>query len=493
MARSPYLRGSSLYFLRSSGMTVFPETVPSSWRAVLHKERAFSHTRRLLRFRFADPEGPFRFHRSRNHHWHSMCFHRLGSEAPRDDDMFGTRIDLFKVFGIPVRVDLSWFLIVLLISWSLATAVFPQYFKDLPNAVYWAMGLAGALGLFVSILLHELSHCVVAKRYGVSIRGITLFIFGGVAEMEDEPPSAKAEFWVAVAGPIASILIAATAFVGAVAGEAFGGAAPVLGVVWYLAFINTVLVIFNVIPAFPLDGGRVLRSIIWQIRGDLRGATRVTASIGSGFGLFLIALGVLHIIGGNFIGGMWYFLIGMFLRGAAQASYQHVLVRHALAGKTISRFMQTDVVTVPSAMSVQELVEDVVYRYQHKLYPVVASGQLLGCVTTRQVKDVPRNDWPVVKVGQIARSVSRENSIEPWADATEALARMSENESSRLMVVAEGRLCGVVALKDLLQFITLKIELEDEIAAPQTPLHQQRSQRSLHDKANQEPVHTTRL
>lgn len=424
-------------------------------------------------------------------HWHSMCFDCVGQNNGKGDNMFGTTFDLFKFFGIPIRVDLSWFVIVLLITWSLATAVFPGYYNDLPVAVYWIMGLSGAIGLFVSILLHEVSHSLVAKHYGVPIRGITLFMFGGVAEMEQEPPSPKVEFWVAVAGPLASILIAAATFAAAVAGQAWGAAAPILGVFWYLALINTVLVVFNVIPAFPLDGGRILRSILWQVRGDLRGATRVTASLGSGFGLLLIALGVLHVIGGNFIGGMWYFLIGMFLRGAAQASYQQVLAGSALAGVTIGRLMRTDVVTVPPVMSVQELVEDVIYRYHHKLYPVVADGQLLGCVTTNQVKDVPRNDWPLIDVGQIVDPVAKENSIEPWADAMEALAKMSENESSRLMVVAEGQLCGVVVLKDLLQFIALKTELEDEADAPYSSQKKHNQACSAHDTTDNEIAQMT--
>jgi len=399
--------------------------------------------------------------------------------------MFGTRFELFKLFGIPIRVDLSWFVIVLLITWSLATAAFPLYYKDLQTSTYWALGLAGALGLFVSILLHELSHSVVAKRYGISIKGITLFIFGGVAEMEQEPPSAKAEFLVAIAGPIASVLIATACFATAAVGQTYLGPIPFLGVLWYLAFINTILVLFNMIPAFPLDGGRVLRSILWRLRGDLREATRVTSSIGSFFGLFLIAFSVLNVIGGNFIGGMWYFLIGMFLRSAAQMSYQHVLIRRALEGETVGRFMQTVVVTVPPTLTVQELVEDVIYRHHHKLYPVVADGRLIGCVTTKLVKQVPRHEWTIRMVSQIAQPCSHENTIEPWADAMEALSKMSRTESSRLMVVAEGQLRGVVVLKDLLHFITLKVELEDDSLTPK-PTH---VPKVVSDEVDKELVH----
>lgn len=375
--------------------------------------------------------------------------------------MFGRSFDLFSIFGFKIRLDLSWFVVAVLVTWSLASGYFPSAEPDLSRATYWAMGAAGALLLFASVVVHELSHALTARRFGLEMRGITLFIFGGVAEMNDEPPSAKAEFWVAIAGPVASVLIAAALF----GFQAVAGLPTAVGVVIaYLATINIVLAVFNMVPAFPLDGGRILRSALWQWRGDLRWATRVTSTIGSLFGTLLIVLGVLLLVTGGseaFVSAMWMALIGLFLRSAAQRSYQQLLLRRTLEGEPVSRFMQTEPVTVPRHVSVDELVREYVYRHHFKLFPVVDGERLVGCVTTRQVKELPREEWERTSVGALAAECTAENSIRPDADAMQALSRMSGGRVSRLMVVdGTGRLVGILALKDLLDFLSLKIELE---------------------------------
>jgi Zn-dependent protease/CBS domain-containing protein len=383
--------------------------------------------------------------------------------------MFTKRFKLFNLLGFPIYIDLTWFIIVLLITWSLATMAFPFNYKGLSTSTYWWMGLAGALGLFASILAHELGHAVVARRFDVPMRSITLFIFGGVAEMTREPPSPKAEFFVAIAGPIVSVIIAAICFALTATGAipATGAAVPLFGVVVYLAFINTLVVLFNLIPAFPLDGGRVLRSILWHFRGNLRWATRITSSIGSGFGLFLILLGIVSLVSSlwaeqvNIIGPLWLMLIGMFLRSAAQMSYQQVLVRRALEGEPVERFMRDEVVTVPPSVSVHQLVDDYIYKHHFKMYPVTEDGEIRGCVTTRDVQQVPRSQWDQRTVGEIAQACTDENTIAPDADAMDALSRMSRSKASRLMVVRDGRLEGILSLKDLLNFISLKVELGD--------------------------------
>lgn len=375
--------------------------------------------------------------------------------------MFGRSFDLFSIFGFKIRLDLSWFVVAILVTWTLAAGYFPNAHPDLDRGTYWAMGAAGALLLFASVVAHELSHALTARRFGLEMRGITLFIFGGVAEMSDEPPSAKAEFWVAVAGPIASLVIAALFF-----GVRVGVDWPiaVAAVVGYLATINVVLAVFNMIPAFPLDGGRILRSVLWQWRGDLRWATKVTSTIGSAFGTLLIILGVLMLVTGGadgFVSAMWMALIGLFLRGAAQSSYQQLLLRRTLEGEPVSRFMQTEPVTVPRHVSVEELVNEYVYRHHFKLFPVVDGDRLVGCVTTRQIKELPREEWGRTSVGALVAGCSQDNSIAPGADAMQALSRMSGGRVSRLMVVDDaGRLVGILSLKDLLEFLSLKIELE---------------------------------
>ena len=376
--------------------------------------------------------------------------------------MFGKRIKLFKLLGFEVRIDWSWIIIALLIAWSLSKGVFPSYYKNLSAPTYWWMGIIGALGLFLSIIAHEFSHSLVARRYGLPMKGITLFIFGGVAEMEEEPQSARVEFMMAIAGPLSSIVIALVFYGVYSLGKQGGLAEPVNGVIGYLAMINAILAGFNLLPAFPLDGGRVLRSILWGVKKNLRWATYISSRIGSGFGIFLIILGVIQVFRGNFIGGMWWFLIGMFLQGAAKASYQQLVTRKALEGEPIRRFMKTDPVTVSPSVSLEQLVEDYVYKYHFKMFPVVEdSDRLLGCVTTKQVKDIPREDWNRKTVGEVASQCSPENTIEPQADAMKAVSIMNRTGNSRLMVVEGGHLVGIIALKDLLELLSLKVELED--------------------------------
>lgn len=375
--------------------------------------------------------------------------------------MFGRRIDLFKIFGFAIRIDLSWFIIAVLITWSLAEGWFPSSYEGLATSTYWWMGGAGALGLFGSVVLHELSHALVARRHGLSMKGITLFIFGGVAEMQDEPPSPRAEFMMAIAGPIASILIALACYGLYRGGTQAGLPVSITGVIEYLAMINGVLAVFNLVPAFPLDGGRVLRSALWRWRGNLRWATRITARMGSGFGIALILLGIMGVLSGNFVGGMWWFLIGMFLRGAAQMSYQQQLLRQALEGESISRFMKRDPITVPPDISIQELVDEYVYKYHFKMFPVVENGKLLGAINTRRLMDIPREEWPRQTVEAFTERPSPGNTVKSDMDAMNVLAKINRRGESRLMVVGEDGLVGVIALKDLLNFLALKIELED--------------------------------
>jgi Zn-dependent protease len=323
------------------------------------------------------------------------------------------------------------------------------------------MGVAAAIGLFASIVLHELAHSLAARRFGVEMRGITLFIFGGVAEMKDEPPSPLAECVIAIAGPIMSVLIAIVCGGLGLLGMSAGWPEAVYGVLLYLGSINAVLVVFNMVPAFPLDGGRVLRAVLWSIKDDLRWATRITSAIGSGFGMLLIFLGVVSFISGNFIGGIWWFLLGMFLNQAAQMSYQQLLVRRALEGETVSRFMQGEVQTVPPDTTLDDFVENYVYRHHFKMFPVAADGTLHGCMTTAKVKQYPKEDWHRHTVVQVAEPCSRDNTIESDADAITALKKMTQNGQSRLIVTDANGLKGVVALKDLMKFIALKLELED--------------------------------
>ncbi|MBD3402592.1 CBS domain-containing protein [candidate division GN15 bacterium] len=374
--------------------------------------------------------------------------------------MFGRGIKLFKLFGFEVRIDLSWLILAALITWSLARGLFPQYYTDLPTAAYWWMGIGGMVGLFVSIVLHELAHSIVARQYGIPMHGITLFIFGGIAQMHDEPKSAKAELLMAIAGPIASAVIAVI-FLAIDQAVAAGGSTPLRGVLIYLGFLNLVLAGFNMLPAFPLDGGRVLRSVLWVWKDDLRWATRISSKIGSGFGIALIVLGVINFVTGNFIGGVWMFLIGMFLRAISQQAYQQLLIRKSLEGESIERFMRTNPVTVPPSISVRDFVEKYVYEYHFKFFPVVEDSKLVSCVKVDRVKDLDREEWDSKTVRDIATECSTENMTEPGTDPVKVLGRMRKSGNSRMMVTRGSELVGIIALKDMLEFLSLKVDLEE--------------------------------
>ena len=374
--------------------------------------------------------------------------------------MFGKRIKVFKLLGFEVSIDLSWIVIAILIVWSLSKGLFPFHYKGLSIGTYWVMGIIGALGLFLSIIIHELSHSLIARNYGMPMKGITLFIFGGVAEMGDEPPNARSEFVMAIAGPISSIVMGIVFYIIFSMGKIDAWSNAIVGVMGYLFAINFILAAFNLLPAFPLDGGRMLRSILWGWKKDLRWATRISSGIGVGFGVLLIVLGVFNVLFGNFISGMWWFLIGLFVQGAARGSYQQLLTRRALEGEPIRRFMEQNPLTVPPLISIEELVEDYIYQYHYKMFPVVDGDRLIGCVTTREIKEIPRDEWKRKTAGEIAVQCSPGNTIGPDEDAIKAISVMNQTGASRLMVTENGRLVGIIALKDMLKFLSLKVELE---------------------------------
>ncbi len=382
--------------------------------------------------------------------------------------MFGRGITLFTIFGFRVRLDASWLLIAALITWSLAKGLFPYLYKDLSPAAYWWMGFAGAIGLFLSVIFHELSHSIVARHYGMPMKGITLFLFGGVSEAHEEPRDAKTEFLMAIAGPLSSLVLALIFYIIYMAMKSQALPTAVYGVIGYLAAINVILAIFNMLPGFPLDGGRVLRSALWYWKGDLRRATRIATAFGSGIGLLFILLGIISLFMGNFIGGMWWVLIGLFLRNAASASYQQMLLKEAFKGATVARYMNANPITINPSISIRELVDNYIYKYHHKMFPVVADGTLQGCVTTQDIGKFEPADWVNHRVAEIADHCSSENTISPEMDVMDVLTLMSRTKKSRLMVVDNGRLMGVVTLKDILDMFAIKMELEGKRSGPQT-------------------------
>jgi Zn-dependent protease/predicted transcriptional regulator len=368
---------------------------------------------------------------------------------------------LFTLFGFEVKLDLSWLLLALLISWSLGAGWFPQHYPELSSHAYAWMGVSVAIGVFFSIVFHEFSHSIVARHFGMPIRGITLFIFGGVAEMEEEPPNPKAEFLMAIAGPISSFLLAALLWTAASIAQGAGGPQTVVGVLSTLAVVNLTVAVFNLAPAFPLDGGRVLRAALWHRRRDLHEATFVSSRIGRGFGTALMILGVVAFVGGNLIGGMWWFLIGVFVRGAAGASYQQLVLKDTVEGQPVRQFMRSEPVTVPPSTSIAEWVEDYVYRHHYKMYPVMDGSRLLGCITVDSLKDIRREDWPSTTVADLMEQRSDANTIDADTDTMALLTDiLKPGGRARFMVVENDRLVGIIALKDLLELISLKLQIE---------------------------------
>jgi len=376
--------------------------------------------------------------------------------------MFGRTFTLVKLFGFEVKIDLSWLVLGLLISWTLAKGFFPDSYKGLDPATYWAMGVAAAVGLLISIVFHELWHSLIARKFGLPMKGITLFIFGGVAEMTEEPPSPKAEFFMAAAGPVSSIVLGA-ALVGISAiGQGGSWPRPFVGVTNYLGFLNLMLAGFNLIPAFPLDGGRVLRAILWGWKDNLRWATRVSSGIGSAFGTAMVFIGALQFVFGNLVGGMWLFLIGMFLRGASKSALTQLAIQQAFQGERVKKYMKDDPVTVPAGTSVREFVDDFILRHHYKMFPVVdEAGRLAGCATLNQVKEIPKEEWDLRRVADLSKACSMDNTVSPDDQVLSALSLMSRTNASRLIVVEGDRLVGVITLKDIMRVLSIKADLEE--------------------------------
>jgi Zn-dependent protease/CBS domain-containing protein len=392
--------------------------------------------------------------------------------------MFGARWRLFRLVGIPIYLDLTWLVILLLIVGSLYGR-FQEDVKGLLWYEYVGMAVVTALAFFSCIVLHELGHATVARATGLPIRGITLFIFGGVAELSEEPKTAGGEFVMAIAGPVVSAVLGGAFLLLWAVGSSAGWPAAVLEVCWWLGTINWYLLAFNMVPAFPLDGGRVLRSILWGVTGNLRKSTRWASLLGRGFAWLFIAAGavLLFFVPGGFFSGIWLAVIGLFLNNAAKGTYQQVLVREALGGEPVRRFMNPQPIVVPPGTDLRHFVEDYVYRYHRKTFPVGAEGRIEGYVSTRMLSDMPRDEWAGHTVADVMERDWKALSIAPADDAMKALGKMQRTGLSRLLVVEGDQLVGIVSLKDLLRFLHLKLELEGDEGngnRPQPPLRDSR-------------------
>jgi Zn-dependent protease/CBS domain-containing protein len=376
-----------------------------------------------------------------------------------------TGFRLGSIGGFEIRVDFSWLLIFFLILWTLTVDLFPANAPGLARGTYLLMGVTGAVLFFVSLLLHELSHSVAARGKGIPVEGITLFIFGGVSRTRMDAETPGDEFQIAVVGPLMSLALAALFSLLWYLGQNAGWSPAINTVSAYLAWINTLLAVFNLLPGFPLDGGRLFRSIVWKFTGSIRKATRV-ASIGGrllGFGLILWGFWQLFSPLPNFIGGLWLVLIGWFLNNAAQASYQDLLVRTMLEGSQVREVMTLNPETVPADLNLQTLMDQYFFNRNYQSFPVVEGDRPIGMVTLNQVKQVPQDQWSARTVKDIMRPIEQGIAVSPQEDMANVLTKMQETQSRRLLVTRNGFLEGILSVTDLANWLQRKQEFGEDV------------------------------
>ncbi len=360
---------------------------------------------------------------------------------------------VLSVAGIPINVHTSWLIVYALIAWTLAVGHFPRALPGLSPMTAWITGLAAALLLFVSVLLHELSHSFVARAHGLGVSGITLHVFGGVSQLEEEPPSARAEFLIAGVGPLSSFAIAAVLW--AVRGIGLVTDGVVGAVLDYLIFINTAIGVFNLVPGFPLDGGRVLRAALWKWKGSLRSATLIASRVGGGVAVLLMMWGFLQVMTGAFMGGAWMILIGLFLRGAADASYAQVEFKETLAPLHVDEIMVRNPVTVSANAPVAALV-DLLWEHHFTSFPAIEDGRAVGIATLRHAEPVPRAHWQHTLVREVMQPMSPELAVERDDSVYAAFEKVSRNGLGRVAVVDGERLVGYLSIKDITHVLALR-------------------------------------
>ena len=380
--------------------------------------------------------------------------------------MLGNSVRLFRIAGIDVGVHVSWLVIFGLVTWSLAVGVFPTVPGLEGRAVveYWLLGAITAILLFASVVVHELAHSLVAKSRGLEVRSITLFIFGGVSNLAGEAKKPSTEFVIAVVGPLTSFAIAAVVLA---VNLAISPGARVGAVLSYLVFINVALGLFNLVPGFPLDGGRVLRAIAWNWTGSLRRGTEIAAFVGQLVAWGLLLWGFYRILAENdLFGGIWIGAIGWFLQNAAQSSLQQVLIEQRLRGARVADVVEPDTTVVAPDVSVMTLIEDYFLRGNRRAVPVVADGRLTGMVTLGDVKEVPRERWASTTVAEVMGGRDGVVSVSSRSTLQRALEALAEGDFEQVPVVDDGTLVGVVTRADIVRQIQLREALDLEGALP---------------------------
>ena len=363
---------------------------------------------------------------------------------------------LFRIAGIDIGIHFTWIFIFIFFSWSLAQLYFPEAYPGWSTALYWIIGIVGALMIFVSVLLHELAHSLVARRRGMTVNSITLFILGGVSNLEDEPKTPSTEFTMAIVGPGMSFVLALIFFGLSYIPQDITG--PAVALLSYLALINLFLGAFNLIPGFPLDGGRVLRSIIWGSTGNLQKATNIAGIIGQTFGWILVGLGVFFIFTVSLFTGLWLAFIGWFLNHTADASRKEIALRERLSVVKVKELIRPEPETISPQATVSEMVANVFNRYHGRAVPVCKDGQLIGIVTITDVRDVPQNRWADTTVEQIM-TTDPLYTVSPEDSVYVALKMVTQHNINQVLVKQGEKCVGLLSRADIINHLQFTREL----------------------------------
>ncbi len=371
--------------------------------------------------------------------------------------MMGNSWRLGKIFGIEIHIDASWFIIFILVTWTLAGQYFPSQNPTWSPPLNWSLGIIASILFFASVLAHELSHSLVAIQQGEKVRNITLFIFGGVAQIGAEPDTPRKEFLIALVGPLTSIAISIVS--GMVWWLSREISTPVASIARYLSIINGMLAFFNLIPGFPLDGGRMVRSLIWGVSKNLKLATQVASFSGKVVAFLLILWGVKQIFSGLTLNGIWMIFIGWFLYTAAVSSYRHLLFKDALREVKVEDLMITNFETVPPHITIQQLVDDYLLRHRDRGFLVVENGLVQGIICLHDVKNTPRERWSTTTIKEIMIPKDQLEKVSPGDDASMALEKLSAKNIHQIPVVQENRVKGLLRRNDIINYLQFHTEV----------------------------------
>jgi Zn-dependent protease/CBS domain-containing protein len=359
-------------------------------------------------------------------------------------------IPIGRIFGISIDLDYSWFLIVGLLTWMLAASYFPAQFPDWPAGEYWTMGLVSAVLLFASVLLHELAHSLVAEHYGLAVPRITLFLFGGVSQLAEEPPGPVAEFWITVVGPVTSLALAALCWE---LEPLVSASQPLYALTAYLAWLNLILALFNLIPGFPLDGGRIFRAIVWKVTGNYHRATVTAGVSGRFFGFLLIFIGAWMALTGDIAGGIWIAFIGWYLESAAGSQLQQEALKNLLGGHRVADAMRRDFPRVSGDVTLEELVDRYMLPSGARYVIVMESGEPRGMATLAAIRGVPRPEWPNTMAAGIMMPFQKLATTEPNAVLWSAFEKMGRDGVNQLPVMDGNKVIGMLSREDIVHYL----------------------------------------